>query len=1037
MPQFLDNKTEINTINTNARSLRPKIKSFIQCFLNLSLTFAVITETWLALGSKLELESENLLMGHGLAIQYLNRLPSINGVSHGGVAVVMRDSTTKSHVFPFPNPDFFEVLPLVAAVATIKRKFYVVAAYIPPNYTVARGKACLQHISDLILEIKRKCPDPYILLAGDFNQWDIGGALVDYPDLQEISTPPTRGDRRIDKTFCNWHEEVHDAGCVPPLETEGCAETKTYSDHDIQYTSARIEKKTPINWTTYTYQPYTESGASKFAEELSARDWGEVYAQQGSNQMAIRFQQIVDDMMLRHFPPRTVKRRDSDLPWFDSVARKMSRKKLAIYRAEGKSERWTKQSEKLQARLDRRQQVYLAKQRDKLLGPAAVSNFFKNVRAYKSVDKPKDFDIRDLRPNNTDMETATEAAAYFNRISNEFQPLQPEEIPATYHRDLPLLSPANVQQMLIKAKKTNSMVKGDIFPKLINRCSEALAWPLSAIYNDVIINYVWPTHWKREFVTIIPKKATPTSFADLRNISCTLFFSKVLEQYVLTCLKEEISVKSNQYGGVKGCSTTHMVVDILQEICENGEDYRSATVMCAIDYAKAFNRMSYQHCLEAFRKKGASTPILRLLATFLTNRTMSVRVGSSWSDPLPVSGGCPQGSILGVALFNTATDMLEDKFQEFENSRLGIPNVVQEEQPQDNIPGERLPPTTSTPTANRAGDRPTIDDVPPICKPPSKHDQYKPKVTYKPIPQPTLIVPPAETRTGTQVLTKKGVKIAKYIDDNITIEKMNCGPVAVEVRGEERIKRKQAFGIQNAFRSITTVAKEMGMVVNEDKTHLLTVSDALNYRPEAYILDSEDRVIETSPNMRVLGFNLSDRPTVTAHVASVVKGMRMRYWSLMHLKNIGFNEEELVQTYQSSIRPLADYCCPAYHSMTTDIHDQLLEQAQTGALRRIYGYKVPAMQLRQRSELETLRERRVKLTDKFATKCITDERFKHWFPVADGRKSGRQSEKYKEFFAKCDRLKNSPLYYMRRRLNGKEGKKYGERNKKYRENFSL
>ena len=39
---------------------------------------------------------------------------------------------------------------------------------------------------------------------------------------------------------------------------------------------------------------------------------------------------------------------------------------------------------------------------------------------------------------------------------------------------------------------------------------------------------------------------------------------------------------------------------------------------------------------------------------------MKVRVGSSWSVPRNVTGGCPQGSILGVFLFNVTTDDLED-----------------------------------------------------------------------------------------------------------------------------------------------------------------------------------------------------------------------------------------------------------------------------------------------------------------------------------------------------------------------------------------
>ena len=40
---------------------------------------------------------------------------------------------------------------------------------------------------------------------------------------------------------------------------------------------------------------------------------------------------------------------------------------------------------------------------------------------------------------------------------------------------------------------------------------------------------------------------------------------------------------------------------------------------------------------------------------------MTLRVNNTWSNPLPVYGGVPQGSILGVMLFNISTDDLEDQ----------------------------------------------------------------------------------------------------------------------------------------------------------------------------------------------------------------------------------------------------------------------------------------------------------------------------------------------------------------------------------------
>ena len=89
--------------------------------------------------------------------------------------------------------------------------------------------------------------------------------------------------------------------------------------------------------------------------------------------------------------------------------------------------------------------------------------------------------------------------------------------------------------------------------------------------------------------------------------------------------------------------------------------------------------------------------------------------------------------------------------------------------------------------------------------------------------------------------------------------------------------------------------------------------------------------------------------------------------------------------------------------------------------------------MREKDEITTLRERRIAHCDKFALKCANSYRFGHWFPEESSQRRGRKTETYQEEYARCDRLFNSPIYYMRRRLNGKEGKKYSSRNKEYRE----
>ena len=105
--------------------------------------------------------------------------------------------------------------------------------------------------------------------------------------------------------------------------------------------------------------------------------------------------------------------------------------------------------------------------------------------------------------------------------------------------------------------------------------------------------------------------------------------SKIFESYVLEWISKQVTIKPNQFGGAHGCGVNHLLVHMWQKILSDLEDCRAGS----IDYAKAFNRLSFQECLIAFARKGASTDILQLIATFLSGRRMTVRVGQSWSPP--------------------------------------------------------------------------------------------------------------------------------------------------------------------------------------------------------------------------------------------------------------------------------------------------------------------------------------------------------------------------------------------------------------------
>ena len=347
-------------------------------------------------------------------------------------------------------------------------------------------------------------------------------------------------------------------------------------------------------------------------------------------------------------------------------------------------------------------------------------------------------------------------------------------------------------------------------------------------------------------------------------------------------------------------------------------------MITSIDYAKAFNRLSFQHCLSAFARKGASSQILRIIATFLSNRTMAVRVGTSWSDKKPVTGGCPQGSILGFFLFNTTTDDLEDDFLESERhipddwSPLPeTPGMARDEvRPPTSPPRDMGPVASSTPLRVRR--RPTdSEEVEDSLGQPFVF--VAGTVNAPPAPRPPLVEPPAEPNHWTRAAWKRRrVRAYKYVDDGITTEKVNFenatpGPD----HGSKPTKRKQAIPSQNAFLATAHSAHAKGMKVNTLKTNLLCVSDAVTFAPVAFI-EADGELLESSPGQRlkVLGFTLGDRPSVKPHVQTIIKKFRQRYWTLFNLKKHGFSKDELVTVYKTMILPLADYCdvCLLYTS---------------------------------------------------------------------------------------------------------------------------
>ena len=137
---------------------------------------------------------------------------------------------------------------------------------------------------------------------------------------------------------------------------------------------------------------------------------------------------------------------------------------------------------------------------------------------------------------------------------------------------------------------------------------------------------------------------------------------------------------------------------------------------------------------------------------------------------------------------------------------------------------------------------------------------------------------------------------------------------------------------------------------------------------------------------------------------------------LRHLAKFGFGSDDLVQVYKSNIRPVIEYCSPVYHSLLTGEQAQKLERLQYQSLKCIYGLGKSYEDLLEESGLSRLSDRREEATLKFARKAEAGA-FGRWFPKRNASRQLRNEAVYHEEYARCDRLRNSPIYTMRRMLN--------------------
>jgi hypothetical protein len=217
-----------------------------------------------------------------------------------------------------------------------------------------------------------------------------------------------------------------------------------------------------------------------------------------------------------------------------------------------------------------------------------------------------------------------------------------------------IITPQTVLFALRSIPPKTSSTPDDVPGILLKKIGSSISKFLSLLFNLSLESNEIPLQWKTAIISPIHKKGSKHCPNNYRPISLTSVICRLFENILCSNLLNHLYVNnllsSSQHGFLPLCSTTTQLLQTLNEWTQAFYAKMEVNVIYT-DLAKAFDKVSHPKLFEVIKSYGIDGNILKWITTFLIGRTQRVRINSSFSNPLPVRSGVPQGSVVGPLLF--------------------------------------------------------------------------------------------------------------------------------------------------------------------------------------------------------------------------------------------------------------------------------------------------------------------------------------------------------------------------------------------------
>lgn len=432
------------------------------------------------------------------------------------------------------------------------------------------------------------------------------------------------------------------------------------SDHQIVqllwYTSIDVEKQ---NHSSFQYRSMKNFNQSNFQDDLNAVNWECLERMVNPDDQVNYFEMEFLRVWNAHAPLKTcrLKNKIKDKPWitFEIKAAMKTRDELyKKFKSQKSEENWC-------AFKNERNRTNNLVNRNRY-------NFFRDkFCSHRSEPKKMWKSVKTLigRKESSKMVPDSEViCGFFERAPTEAQ----QSIGRTNQTFQSFLGPnfdtsdsilSFSQEEVFSALKSLNMSKAcgrdEISNYMIKLAGRALVKPLWLIFNNCVNNCYFPCAWRiAKVIPVYKKKGNANEPQNYRPISLLPCVSKVLERLISSNLVEYLNYNSilaeSQHGFRPKRSTITATTQLVESLLLNMNS-KKITPLLLLDLSKAFDTIDHEILLFKLKHYGISLNVLKILESYLKNRSFYVVSNQKESSIRPSSIGVPQGSVLGPLLF--------------------------------------------------------------------------------------------------------------------------------------------------------------------------------------------------------------------------------------------------------------------------------------------------------------------------------------------------------------------------------------------------